>query len=285
LPGCGKFLSNFDRLPNESTTVSFKSDHPAFEAATSQLGGVMFYLINTAAGGIGMIGSFPTEDAMNAATLVIPNGVYKLYALGYAGSSPGGGQVRCGFGNSGANITLNGGNASIPIDISQPNCGFAAVIAGAPNVFSEAYGAYGATNNFNTWKIQLCNAVPTTSTCTQPSTSDLSNMQITIMAGTGGGTNSAVNENTAVELKSACIPNASGIWTFSAGSFNMPISPVFPTPVKISFFPTGDTNCTSAPLKTLQYSDGLKGLTTTGGPVLVSYATGTTTVSIYRTLW
>ncbi len=248
LIACGKFAEKFSRLRKDYTLVNFSTDRESYESMATQLGGVMVYVVNQTGGAYSVFLGYANED-LDSATIAIPNGTYKIYAIGYAGSSIGGGQVRCGYGNGGSLVTFNGTAQTVPVNLNQATCSF-----GSNSDFAWAANANQPSNtNFDSWTINLCSGSAYPS-CTAASASS-HGVKVTLMAGSGVPSGLG-SENTSQSLVSVCRPEASASFSFSSSFLNAPIAPGFPMPLKIEFY--ADSSCASTVSRTFSFTNGLR---------------------------
>jgi hypothetical protein len=265
LIACGKLNENFGRLHKDYTVVNFGDERSRLDRTyMPQNGGVMVYIMNTAAGGQGMIVGFTNDTAANNAQVAIPNGTYKIYGLGWEGTSVTGGQARCGYGSNGTPVTLSGGSVNIPIDLTTANCNF-----GSDSDFSYAADYY--AGNFANTTVDLCAGNPYP-TCTATSTSSIG-LRVTQLAGVGGS-GQLPTLNPAGFLVSACTATSSnGVFTFGS-NLTIPVSSTFAMPVRFDFY--GDASCTTSVIRSYQFMDGLKGsLATSSTSTSYVYTTST----------
>lgn len=258
LVACGKFSEKFSRLKKDYTMVSFQPDRNSFQTMTTQAGGVMVYLVNQS-GGNNMVLGF-ADETMSTTPVAVPNGTYKIYALGYQGPPIGGGQVRCGYVNSGSALTFNGTAQSATVVLNQTTCTF-----GTAGDFASVANANEPSNtNFDQWQISLCSGNPYPS-CTASSAST-HGVKVTLMAGAGGS--GASVENSAQSLVSACKAESSGSFSFTGNYLNTPVGASFPIPIKIEFY--ADTSCSTTVSRTYTFGSGLG-----------SYTSGTSASTVY----
>lgn len=147
LGGCGKLADKFGRLDEGYTRVYFEGDRSPHAALS---GGMMIYFASPAANGGGKAFGFPTAEAVNDKSVIVPNGSYHVYALGIEGGAPLSGQAKCGYGNGGAPVNLSGGATTIFITINTASCAF-----GTDTPFSTAAGADGSSD-FDNLTFGLC---------------------------------------------------------------------------------------------------------------------------------
>ncbi|MGZ3705451.1 MAG: hypothetical protein ACXVA8_05460 [Bdellovibrionota bacterium] len=273
LIACGKLNDNFGRLHSDYTLVKFEGQRSGFEADTVLSGGMMIYIMSQNSGGTGMIAGFGNDSQANSATVAVPNGTFKIFAVGYDGTSVGSGQARCGYGASGQPVTLSGTPTTISIDMNQATCNF-----GSASDFAFANDfTYPSPTNFAAVKVNLCTGNPYPSCTASTSTAS---MKVTLIAGIGGG-NQVALENPAAELTGACAPASSGV--INTG-MNFPIAPNIAMPVRFNFY--SDASCSSGVVRTLTLMDGLKNqmATSSTSTVYVHFpaASGAASIDLYR---
>ncbi len=123
LTGCSKFKEKFGRLSGGSTSVRFGLEKNRGLSAMAALpGGVMVYAIDATGGAEDHGLAFSSEQLVNSsASLTLPNRPYRFYAFGYTGADLTG-EVKCGFGNGGADVNLDGREITIQFNLSVANC-------------------------------------------------------------------------------------------------------------------------------------------------------------------
>ena len=160
LAACGNLREKFGRKEGGYTKVSLSNQS---RTAATLNGGLMVYFVEVAPkdGGLGF--GFQTETAALNRALAIPNGAYKVYAIGYDGAANLEGDGFCGYGNGGAVVTLSGGATNVNLDISRDTCNF-----GAGTVFAHGLGS--DYTNFDRLTLNFCinNPFPTCTTDTAP---------------------------------------------------------------------------------------------------------------------
>ncbi len=241
--GCGKFFDKFSRLDSGFTRVNLQSNGDP--TATTLSGGFMIYFVRQDVQNTGKVFGFPSEVEANSRTVVLPNGLYRVYAFGFDGSNKLEGQARCGYGNQGTLVALNGSPASVDIALNMTSCGF-----GADSPFSFVDGANGS--NFDQLLISFCN--DNAVTCGSPNAMSGSGIQLRALAGDKMGSN-AFGINGADSLTSICSPISSGTATTN---IKLPLGGLmFSPPVQVLIF-SSSTCAASSSVATLTFPDGLK---------------------------
>lgn len=121
--GCSKLSAKFGRLTGNKTKVSFGlAKGKGLNPMSALPGGVMVYAIDATGGAQDYGIAFSSEDVANAsASLTLDNRAYRFYAFGYTGSGLTG-TVKCGFGNGGQTIGLNGTDTTVVFTLNVDNC-------------------------------------------------------------------------------------------------------------------------------------------------------------------
>jgi hypothetical protein len=151
LTSCGKFLDKFSRQEGARTEVRLTGSNLS---AGNMDGGMMIYLVRQGGekmGGVAVGAS--NSDLMQGKSVLVPNGDYKVYAIGSDGTS---GQLlvglaKCGYGNSGALLHFTGGSATVAIQMSAANCAF-----GTNSYFGDANQTNLPGNSFDVLQFQAC---------------------------------------------------------------------------------------------------------------------------------
>lgn len=270
--GCGRLSETFGRDKSQYTRVNFNAERAPFAGIFSQDGYVMIYFTRGSGQG-GLAFGFNNEADVIQNSIVVPNGVYQVYALSFAGPAAFEGQARCALGNGGAEISLTGSAQTISIDLTTANCGF-----NTNGIFS---GASASTSgiNFDVLSVKLC--TNTTYPSCSLSGGPLS-MKVAMLGGEGPPNSNIVNESPFYTRITGCLP-------FAAGTANTNLRiPVggnnFSPPLKILFF--NDSTCTTAVSSTYMFVDG--GLKSRYGAAngttsyLSSPGNTTTTLSVFK---
>lgn len=126
---------------------------PSVRLMTPVLGGrAIVYFVSTDGNYARAIGLLNEEDQR---TVSIPNGSYKVYAIGWVDPmDPMDSQAKCDTANGGNPITFGGGEKVIQFDLSVAKCQF-----GTTTHFGN--GTDHATGNFRNVEVYICNAGPT----------------------------------------------------------------------------------------------------------------------------
>lgn len=242
--GCGKFADKFSRINGDVTRVHFDNRNGDIQPLGTLNGGLMIYFMDANDLHSGRAFGFSSEDAVLAKSVLIPNGTYKVYALGWDGANKIEGQSRCGFGDAGQTITLSGAAKTVSIGMSATNCSF-----GSASYFATANGANDSSNtNFDTANFTLCDGA---AVGCSPSTQGSWYVKAEVLAGVGlANSFSEVSADTI----SGC-STASGSSNI-ATSFRLPVgSTQFSPPVRVSFY--DNAACTGTASGTYQFLDGL----------------------------
>jgi len=130
--GCGGDESKNVSAPSGYTEVKFNSGRDA-QAPRSLMPGVdEFSLVerlwSVMNGGIYIYVQGPDFSSVffmqseeSALSVIIPNGTYSVFAIGYSGGNMGA-PVKCGYGNNRSAITLDGHSQTISVVLNQPHC-------------------------------------------------------------------------------------------------------------------------------------------------------------------
>jgi hypothetical protein len=171
LSSCGYIDKKYGRSDDADTNLSFNlagSGH--FNALSGELyGGIYVYLV-------GQNGA-PTANVLmkNVFTLsgiTLPNGLYKLYAVGWDGDNSGActaatpcspvqNQTHCSD-PAGVNVNLTGGSQVVSIALNQSNCTY-----GSASVFSGGQSSPAITS-IKPLAIMLCGSASSLPTCNTP---------------------------------------------------------------------------------------------------------------------
>ncbi len=271
LPACGKFKEKFGRLEDGYTRVYLQGEQNPY--AVSLVGGVMVYFIDNGNPNLGHAFAFASESDANSRSVVVPNGNYKVYTLGFLGTPNIENQGYCGFGDGGAVVNLSGSAKSVSIAMSTGNCNFGN--AAAP--FTTALGSDYSDND----KIELflCsdNAYPG---CTA-ATGNTYYVKMSLLGGIKHSSG-AFTPN-AQSLYSSC---SSSITGSLLTNFRVPIGgTLFSPPVGLQFY--SDSLCnTAVPGGTFTFVEGLKYYSSvaSGASIYLNSATSVnyTTLKIYK---
>lgn len=251
LMSCGKFTDKFSRINGDVTRVHFSSRNDQMHGAAVLNGGLMIYFVDQSNADKGKVFGFASEDLVNSKSVLLPNSQYKVYAYGWAGASVLEGQVRCGYGDGGATITLSGASTTISITLNATNCDF-----GNSSAFGPANGANAASGtNFKVLKTQFCTGAAYPS-CSAATGSDFY-LRVELLAGSKDG-QSSFSEVPDFNLNSAC-STATGTSSYLLSNFVIPVgnSGYFSPPLRLKFY--GDSGCTAIS-GTYQFSNGLHSL-------------------------
>ncbi len=250
LMSCGKFTDKFSRINGDVTRVHFSSRNDQMHGAAVLNGGLMIYFVDQINADKGKVFGFASEDLVNSKSVLLPNSQYKVYAYGWAGSGGIEGQVRCGYGDGGATITLSGASTTISITLNASNCDF-----GNSSAFGPANGANAASGtNFKVLKTQFCTGAAYPS-CT-PASTGIFYLRAELLAGSKEG--SGLVESSDFNLSSAC-STASSTASYLLSNFVIPIGNAgyFSPPLRLRFY--SDSSCSTVS-GTYQFSDGLRSL-------------------------
>jgi hypothetical protein len=170
LSGCGWINKKYGRSDSNSTNLSFNfSKNGGMSTQALELyGGIGIYIV-------GQNGA-PSSNILisnkfEAASISLPNGLYKIYSVGWDGeysSSPCTvadpcssvmGQAHCSDPN-GVSLNLAGGSTSVSLALSQSNCAF-----GSASVYSPGQSSP-AISTFKPIKLYACAAPTSLPTCT-----------------------------------------------------------------------------------------------------------------------
>ncbi len=274
---CGRLNEKFGRAETGFTQVTLQRNGGP-EPFGLLNGGLMVWFVeaNNPTNGYGRSFGFPTEDLANGAVVTMPNGAYKVYAVGWQGGSPLSGQARCGVGNSGGILELRGSPSSVGITLNMGNCNF-----GGSGPFGHPNAADSGVTNFDFWTINLCTGNPY-SACT-PSTPTNGGFRLRVLGGEkfGAGTFAKVGMDT---LSSNC-------HSFSSGTISLSANPVvgyigLSVPLEIAVY--SDSSCSTAPVER-SFPGGLasyinSGSSATNAPYvdMTAASSSTTYINIFK---
>lgn len=265
---CGKFADKFSRI-NGSFTQVHLSDRSRHELTATVDGGLMIYFVEEGNPHQGRSFGFTSSEAASGASVMLPNGQYRVYAYGWDGASIFTGQARCGRGDNGALITLGGSSTTVTLNMDPAHCQF-----GTSNAFGAADHAISGNTNFDTMNLEFCTGSPYPS-CTVNATGTYY-MKAELIGGARGPV--GVFSEVPVHTLSACSAT-SGSGTFST-SLRLPIGgSVFSPPMKLSFYTA--SQCTGTASGTYLFMDGIKQYfgASTGTSYVVDVATSSSTFS------
>ena len=119
--GCGRFKDKFGRIEEERTQVSLENDRGALSTLTLN-GGILVYFEDKSDSNKFFI--FKLNNDSETRSVTVPNGVYKVYAVGFSGSNNLEGNGYCSLGDGGADVSLSGAAKTVTLTFSQSNCSF-----------------------------------------------------------------------------------------------------------------------------------------------------------------
>ncbi len=154
---CGKWQEKFGRISSESTVVNFQREETLSSATL--VGHMMIYLVRTD-------GTYSRSlhliDEQQSRSVVVPNGAYRIYAVGWQGSNPLSGTSSCATANGGAPLLLTGNAITVALNLTTLNCGYATTTA-----FADAAHA---TSDMRMQELYFCtNSSPASGGCTSAS--------------------------------------------------------------------------------------------------------------------
>lgn len=250
LAGCGRISEKFGRSSGGYTTVTFNSRpagaHSIFY--TPQSGGVMIYFSRVGDNMGGLAFGFPHDAAVAGASISVPNGSYKVYALGWEGSNPLEGNTRCAFGNGGAYINLVGGGATVSLSLTDTACAF-----NTAGPFSSALGSdQGSPLNFDSLNLAQCFA-GVGSCSTNGSFAEYYRIQLS--GGEKPPGSGPMIFSDAYALTSTCKSFSAGV---SSSNVRIPSGGAqMNPPLRILFF-GANSSCSGVPTRVVNIEDGLR---------------------------
>ncbi len=242
LAGCGK-LENFARLDDRFTRVYLDAD----PRLVSMDGGLMIYFISTGDPNYGRVFGFPSKGDVVSKSVVVPNGSYRVFFLGTTGANKIEGQAKCGRGNGGNPVLLNGGSTTIGVDMTASACGF-----GTANEFGLVNSANSGNSNFDTMSFTFCTgtAYPSCNAATGANY----RLKLRMLGGTKPGSGS-FSANPAESLTSDCSP-AMGSGTINSSFIGFTGGNLFSPPMEVLIY--NDATCSAGVVGTVNLFDGLK---------------------------
>lgn len=247
LTGCGKFADKFSRINGDVTRVHFDNGRRGELHGESVLnGGLMVYFLDVGDMDRGRIFGVAHEDLILQKSFLIPNGQYKVYAYGWAGTNPLEGQVKCGWGDNGQIIALTGATTTVNLLLSASNCSFGGNSDfGVPNAADDP-----SNTNFDVMSVQLCDG--SGYPCTV-STTGTWYVKAEMMAGVAVPPNQ-VQLQPEFALSSGC--SSGGTGTIST-PFRIPVGGTgFTPPIRLHVY--GNSACSGAASGTYDFMDGIK---------------------------
>lgn len=270
LSACGKFDEKFGRERGgfSKLEISLPKDVRAGDLAN----GVMVYVYNMAENGFSTTIKFDSEDQASAKTLSLPNGSYRIFAIGWqAGNIFGDSSTgpKCGTTPGDLPLSLQGQSASVNLVMTSAGCQFGMPGGGLLYPPSEGY-AYSSAVNVRTTQYNFCDDNGTTGTaptvsCQNPNTAvNGKDMRVVLLGFTRSGDSWAPLADSE-HIYGACSGAiASGIVSVSylpPGNSAPGVKGLFSSRIEIF---AGGSSCTGTPWKTITFRDGLFG---SAGPV------------------
>jgi hypothetical protein len=244
LTSCGKFQEKFSKINEGFTRVHLD---PGEDPLSTMDGGIMIYFINANDAEMGKAFGFTSQGDIIGKSVIVPNGNYRVFALGTTGANVLEGQAKCAKANNGNPVGLVGGTASIALNMTNAGCSF-----GNDTEFSTINSGNIGNTNFDTLTLGFCTgeAYPSCNLATGSSY----RVRLKLLAGTksGVGDFSVTPSDT---LTSGCSPVTSGggiASTYTAFIGGTLFSP----PMEILVF--SDSTCSSAPVGSVNLKDGIK---------------------------
>lgn len=255
LSGCGNFQEKFSRLSNDRTTLQIQTsggasgDGDSIGPFAKELWG-RSYIAIVGQNGLNYSRGLVVPDKTQLMSLSLPNGQYKLYAVGWDGDFGGPcanpnncypveGQAYCSDPN-GIVLNLSGGSISITINLAAASCNFT-----SPTIFT---GGQAATTTIKPTSVRVCASSDTLPSCTAPGASH--DVQMELLEYEKAGDEIKINETNS--LSHGCAPSVNN--TGSNTSKNPPIG--FPFISRFRLYPSG-SSCNSVPSKTYLFRSGL----------------------------
>lgn len=249
IAACGRDGS----IPQNYTKVYFTSPKNNNKSLNVNLdSGLMIYAYNldmqkTKAGHWNSITDFTTSGT----GVLLPNGHYKFFALGYQDNSIDG-TMYCDTANNGGDVTLNGGVVSLTLNLnsssSTPKCR-------RLHFYPQNFEMPGNANEMRKVALKLCSNDPVSS-CPTP-TPNYPDVEFTILK--KSDLDGDLSSSEGIKRCIAGATNGSNYDNFSNGPLRLPVSPHFP--IRIRIFPFG-SSCAGSPLKEYTFQNGLGSLPT-----------------------
>lgn len=288
LAACGKITEKFGRIEQGQSKIEFVV--PQDPAAAVLVRGIMIYVYSVNPGGYSTTLKLNSEDDAPNRSLQLPNGLYRILALGWNGASPlavnpGAGGLRCAYGNGGLPLALNGQSETIQLNMSNDGCGFqnsAGTIMYPADVSSYAFTNGGGIKSFKVASISFCasgaftGAAGTASSCTTPSsTYGSAYMRVALVGYQRQGDN--------IQVKPASESFLTDCTAAATGVLNMghipPGNPNFPGLFYTKILIYGaDSTCASNPIQVLDFRNGFSRNDLPNFPTLI-YAPGSSVIS------
>ena len=257
--GCGKFQEKFSRLHSDRTTlqITTSGSQDGFHTTAQELWGRAM-LVVVGQNGLQFQKGMIVPDKTQPLTLNLPNGNYKIYAVGWDGYFGGAcanptncypveGQAYCSNPN-GTDVSLNGITTSLNVVLTTGGCDFAN---------STVYtGGQAATTTIKPTNIKVCSSGSSLPTCSAPGASHDVQMELLEYELVGGNLTIFEDKN----LSHAC---SSAVNDTGSGTSKNPVVG-FPFLSRVRLYTSG-SSCASGLSKTYLFTQGLSGYATSPG--------------------
>ncbi len=257
LISCGKFEEKFGRLSGDTTTVHLQAGNASPLAALELYGRIGVYLVGE--NGNPFSTNVFLRDRFETVSLQVPNGSYRIYAVGWDGDNSGAcsnpvncspmqSQTRC-TPLSGHLVTLSGGSATVPLVLDDDSCS-----PTLNSVFSEGASALTSLKPLH---VKLCTSASSMPSCTGPSSTNYDvKMEAVGYVRTGG--NMQVLENNTFQIGCATAmfstPGAQTAKNFPTGS---PSAAHKPFAYRFKVYSSNNATCTGTLLGEYLFPVGL----------------------------
>jgi hypothetical protein len=155
---CGSFQEKFGRSGPGTTTLNLQRGGAPHSLVLD--GDLMVYVVR-ADGDYSRSLHFLNEQQSRSVS--VPNGNYKIYAVGWTGPNNLSGTTKCAIANGGNPLTLGGGAITVNLNLANANCGY-----GSTSAFADA--GHNSGSEMLMQELYFCtNSSPVSGSCTNAS--------------------------------------------------------------------------------------------------------------------
>jgi hypothetical protein len=264
LSSCGWVDDRFGRIQGASTEANFKfnQDQEFSTQALELYGNIAIYLVGV--NGNPYSTNLVIGNRFEPASITLPNGSYRAYAVGWEGDNSGActspspcspvqGQARCSDPNAPV-VNLTGGRASVNLNLSTSHCDFT-----VPSVYSEGQAA---ATDLKPLNVKICGSASSLPTCNTPGSSWDVSMELVVYQKNGN----ALSVNEALTKQFGCLTGVANAGAPSAKNFPVGYSSAADRPFTYRFrvFPNG-SSCSGALQAEFLFGEGLSAFATAPG--------------------